>query len=295
MQLPWWAKIALKLALARLPLPYPAWRRLPVFRHGAMDRPHYAYDVFRSRYDAASNRGIGAGFTALELGPGDSVFSAMLVRAFGGDSCWLVDVGDFATHDMQRYRAMARYLQERGHTEIDLGGVKTRGQLLERLNATYLTDGLDSLRAISDKSIDFIWSVAVLEHVRRRDFATVSAEMMRILHPVGICSHQIDLRDHLDGGLNNLRFAEALWEHPLVASAGFYTNRIRYAEMLEHFRAVGFGIDVVQVDRWSTPPTARHVMAAPFRTLSDQELCILGFDVVLYPLLPGRLEGRMAG
>ncbi len=45
--LPWWGRIATKIVLARVPVGYRLWKRLHVFELGAMDKPTYAYGVFR--------------------------------------------------------------------------------------------------------------------------------------------------------------------------------------------------------------------------------------------------------
>lgn len=96
-------------------------------------------------------------------------------------------------------------------------------------------------------SIDFIWSQAVLEHIRKSEFLDTMLELHRILRPNGVCSHVVDLKDHLGGALNNLRFSEKLWESNFMASSGFYTNRIRYSEMLDIFHQAGFSVEVVNV------------------------------------------------
>jgi len=72
--LPWQLKIAAKIVLSRLPLSYRAWSRLRLFRHGAMDDPSSALEIFREHFNRS---GIARGFTMLELGPGDSLASAV--------------------------------------------------------------------------------------------------------------------------------------------------------------------------------------------------------------------------
>ena len=68
------------------------------------------------------------------------------------------------------------------------------------------------LAHLPTNSVDFCLSNAVLEHVPKRDLALVAAELFRVLNRNGICVHRVDLKDHLGGGLNNLRFSEATWE-----------------------------------------------------------------------------------
>ena len=130
-------------------------------------------------------------------------------------------------------------------------------------------------------SVDFIWSHAVLEHVRKREFLDTMRECRRILKSGGICSHQIDLRDHLGGALNNLRFSERVWESEIVAMSGFYTNRIWFGEMLSLFGQAGFEVEVGDVHRWARLPTPRKRLAREFRTVSDKDLLVADFSVLL--------------
>lgn len=280
--LPWQARLLGKLVLSRVPFSYRVWKRIGLFAHGEMEKPAYAYAVFKRHYDRAAFPGKAGGFSALELGPGDSLFSALIAHAFGAASIRLVDTGCFARQDPAAYRLMARYLAEQkigehpGEEDLrDLDGV------LAACNAQYGTNGLDSLRAIPAASIDFIWSQAVLEHIRKDEFPATMRELRRILRPGGACSHRVDLTDHLGGALNNLRFPEKLWESDVMARSGFYTNRIRCSEMFAQFEQAGFHSRVVQIDSWESLPTARAKMSREFQMTPEDELRISGFDVVL--------------
>jgi hypothetical protein len=64
--------------------------------------------------------------------------------------------------------------------------------------------------------------------------------------PNGIGSHHTAFGDIFGGKLNDLRFNARIWEFSLVANSGFYTNRIRFTELLQLFRETGF---VPQVTR----------------------------------------------
>jgi len=280
--LPWQAKIAAKLVLARLPVPYGFWRRLSVFQHGYMQQPEYAYSVFRKHYDRCS-LAERHGFVAMELGPGDSLFSALIARAFGAASIYLVDVDKFAVEDVQPYRVLRDFLLGIGVDCPDISNCKTVEQILQVSDAQYLTSGASSLRTIPGQSVDFIWSQAVLEHIRRAEFLEFARQMRRVLREDSVCSHRVDLMDHLGGALNNLRFSERVWESDFMARSGFYTNRLRYSEMLTLFEQAGFAVEVVHVDRWQELPTPKRELADEFKCFSDDELCVFGFDVTLRP------------
>ena len=281
--LPWWVKIAAKLLLSRIPLPYSLWKRLSLFEQGAMERPQYAYGVFRRHFDRARPLFRAKDFVALELGPGDTLYSAQIARAFGAAQIHLVDRSDFATGDLGRYEAMCDYLSERGQPLAISRPLSSLDRLLDECGASYHTGGLESLRTIASDSVDFIWSHAVLEHVRKAKFLETLREVRRVLRPDGVCSHRVDLTDHLGGGLNNLRISERTWESAFFSNSGFYTNRLRYAQMLALFHDAGFDVQVCQTDRWPKLPLLRGKLAAPFRDLPEEDLCVLGFDVILRP------------
>jgi SAM-dependent methyltransferase len=280
MAIPWWGKIGAKIVLSRLPLGYGAWQRLGLFRHGAMDSRDYSLRVFQTHMEFAGVSGSLAGKTVMELGPGDGVATAVLAAAHGARSI-LVDTGSFAGTDAGRYAALAAHLREQGHAFLDVGTCRTVEELLKLCNAQYLTDGLASLRRVPDHSVDLIFSQAVLEHVRRSEFRQTMIECRRVLKPDGAFSNHVDLKDHLGGALNNLRFRTSVWESPLFSNSGFYTNRIRYSEMLEEFRAAGFAIVWSRPASWDQLPTPRARLAEEFRGLSEDELRVSGFDVLL--------------
>lgn len=280
---PWWGKIAVKVALSHLPIKRDVWRSLSLFRFGAMDQPGVAYETFKRHFEATDFPHRGDGFTVLELGPGDSLFTALIARAHGATTTYLVDVGAFANGDLALYRAMADFLADRGLAVPDLAGIGSIPELLAACSARYETHGLASLRALPDQSVDFAFSNAVLEHVRRHEFLDTLREVRRVLRPSGSSSHSVDLRDHLGEALHNHRFSPRTWESDWMSRSGFYTNRIRYSEMLELFRQAGFDAEVVEVNRWERLPTPRSALAPMFRHFSDEDLCVMSFNVILRP------------
>jgi SAM-dependent methyltransferase len=226
---------------------------------------------------------IGSPFRALELGPGDSVASAIVARAFGATETYLVDVGRFAAIPVEDYLPLVDALVAQGYAVPDLRGAASIDELCERVGARYLVDGVASLRTIPSASIDVEWSQAVLEHVRVDDFDEIQSELRRVLRPSGVASHRVDLQDHLAESLNNLRFSDRVWERPAVWKSGFYTNRMRCAEIIDSMTRAGFATDLVGVDRWPSLPVKRTKLASRFRDLPTDELRIRWFDVLARP------------
>lgn len=268
----WALKIVAKLVLSRLPAPYALWRAMGLFRHGRMDRRDYALKIFRLHAERAFPAGLPHGATVLELGPGDSIASALIAAGHGAGRVWLIDAGDYATKDVALYRVLARDLADSGVVTPDLSRAQTFEDVLNACNARYLTRGLRSLGEVADVSVDFAWSHSVLEHVRKAQLSDTLRELRRVVKPGGLVSHNVDYQDHLAGALNNLRFAERLWESSLFADSGFYTNRVPAVVMHNMFRETGFEVLQEDFGRWPALPTPRRRMAPEFGGFADQDL-----------------------
>jgi len=91
-------KIAAKIALSRIPVNY-SLLKLFLFKHGNMADPKYSFDVFQYHY-LKVKKYLPDQFTVCELGPGDSVSTAMVAPCFGSCKTYLIDVGRFAETNM---------------------------------------------------------------------------------------------------------------------------------------------------------------------------------------------------
>jgi SAM-dependent methyltransferase len=278
---PWWAKCGLKLALAPLPVGYRALRALSLAGHGGMQRPDFAYEVFRRHFDAADVPRKPSGFTVLEMGPGDALSTAVIAKAHGAASTCMVDVGPFATTDVDLYRKMAQFLAARGMAAPDLSSARSLADVLASCCARYETGGLASLRALPEASIDFIFSNAVLQCLAPRDLRETMDAMRRVLHPQGVCVHSIDLRDMMGQSLNHLRFSDRVWESAWFRRSRFYTNRLRFHEWMALFRSAGFDVELSEVNRWTRLPVARESLARRYQHMAGEELLVANMRVVL--------------
>lgn len=282
--LPWWSKIAAKLLLSRLPISKKFWQRLGLFSPGYMLRPEYAIGVFQAHYARAGSPA--PGFAYLELGPGDSLSTAAIAWAHGASEGWLIDAGSYASRDIQSYRPLFEALSSLRlpRDAAALMHCRTVDDMLKLTHCAYREDGLTGLKAVRGTSLDMIFSQAVLEHVPRDEFAATLAEMKRALKPGGAGSHVVDFKDHLGASLHNLRFGDPLWERAWFAKrSGFYTNRLRYSEVVAAFQAAGFTVETIARRLWEKAPLPRARLAKQFRGLSDEDLRIQGATLVTRP------------
>ncbi|MGE0190236.1 MAG: methyltransferase domain-containing protein [Steroidobacteraceae bacterium] len=238
---------------------------------GVLDATSQTLCFLRKNYD----------YNVLELGPGDSLFTAIIAKALGASHTWLVDAGVFATNEIAAYSKLVDYMQKKEFLIPYIEGIKTHQDILQTYCATYLTNGVASLTQIPSHSVDFCFSNAVLEHIPKYDFKKLADEMFRIMKPNGVSFHRVDLKDHLGGKLNNLRFSEVIWEGKLFKNSGFYTNRMRFGEIITLFEQAGFLCNMTRITRWSNLPTRREKLDAAFQVIQDDDLLINGFDIVL--------------
>jgi SAM-dependent methyltransferase len=278
--IPWWLRISAKILLSRIPIGYDFWQRIGLFRHGHMDQASYVINVFNSHISMSGLDGDLQGKTLLELGPGDSIFTAIVAACYGCNTI-LIDAGSFATRNINSYKKFSENLEKRGLSPPNISDAETLDDILISCKARYLTDGLSSFKYIETGSVDLILSQAVLEHVRKNDFLETMKECARVLVDSGVASHRVDLKDHLGGRLNNLRFNERLWESDFFVKSGFYTNRIRFSDMMKLFSVAGFSIDASDISRWEELPIKRHSLAQEFLHTTDDDLLVSGFTVRL--------------
>jgi hypothetical protein len=173
-------------------------------------------------------------------------------------------------------------LDSRGLRVPDLSRLHTIEEILTACDGRYITEGgIASWRKIVTESIDLVFSQAVLEHVRKHEFLQTQKESFRVMKQGAVASHRIDLRDHLGGALNNLRFSEHIWESDFFVKSGFYTNRIQMDEMLCQFVRAGFNVESTEIQRWPVIPTPLEKMDKVFAALPDNALNVSGFDVLL--------------
>lgn len=274
--LPWWAKLYGKLALFWIPNKQTFFRKigLGVYQWGAMLDPDTAIRWYCDHVEemAAPHLPTSTNLIILELGPGDSVATALIAACRGQKSTILVDSGQQADFNRSQYDTLIEALSRLhpGKPILErMRAAPTVQDLLEICNAHYLTNGLGSLRTIASSSVDTVFSAAVFEHIRLTEVAPLLAELFRVLRPGGVMVHTIDFRDHLAESLNSLRFSERVWETGPFRNSGFYTNRLRADALFQAIETTGFHSISRQDDEWDALPIAPRKLHHSFRDRQD--------------------------
>ena len=279
--IPWWLKIILKIVLSRLPINYQKWSLLNLFKHGYPENKFLYVEKFTKHYNLAFPDNKPNKFVCLELGPGDSIATGIIANAFGATKTYLIDVGNFAIQDINYYKEFSKELIENDIQTPDISSINSFEELLSRFNIIYLKRGLQSFAQIADSSVDMIFSHSAIEHVRLKELPDIVAEMSRVISSDGVMSHNIDLMDHLNYSLNNLRFSEKRWESDFFAKSGFYTNRLRYSQLLDIFQDNNFTVVYKDKGEWSNFPIDLKKINKEFAVLSNNDLLIRTMHVVV--------------
>jgi ubiquinone/menaquinone biosynthesis C-methylase UbiE len=277
---PWWLKILLKIILSRLPINYRHWSLLNLFRHGNPDNKLLYVDKFIKHFNITFTNKKPRDFVCLEIGPGDSIATGIVANAFGASKIYLIDIGDFAVKDIEYYKDFSDILKNNNIKTLDISKVNSFDELLIKFNIVYLKEGLSSLEKIPDSSIDFVFSHSAIEHIRLSELPKIINETKRVIKENGKFSHNIDLMDHLNYSLNSLRFSKKTWEGQLFANSGFYTNRLRYSQIIELFENSGFKIVYKDYGAWKDIPIKKTYLHKSFKDLNKEDLLIRTMHIV---------------
>jgi hypothetical protein len=279
--IPWWLKIALKIILSRLPLNYQNWSKFGLFKHGEPEDKFLYFEKFAKHFDLSFPEKKPKNFVCLELGPGDTVLTGIIAHTYGAQKTYLVDIGDFAIKDLAYYKDFIQQLSLKKIHVLNIDNIKSFDQLLSKFNIEYLHNGHSSLNTIKSNSIDFLFSHSAIEHIRLFDIENVILETNRVIKPKGVSSHNIDLMDHLDYSLNSLRFSKNIWESSFFSNSGFYTNRLRFSQIISIFETLGFKIIFKDFGSWDSIPIKREKLDKSFYNLSNDDLIIRTMHIIL--------------
>lgn len=224
-----------------------------------------------------------AGKIVCEMGPGEFVSHAFIEYQLGADREILLEIADFADikslADRKKMQLKASYSPLKSLSKLDAG--ESWIECLDKINATYSINGLDGYKEIPDVSVDFVFSFAVLEHIRKKIFVETFKEVFRFMRFGGVAYHTVDFTDHFGGGKNQLRFSDLAWEDDAHYNMYNYTNRIPCTEMCEILTNIGFEIMKIERVFYKKLPISRSGLSLEFNDISQEDLMTQNAVIIL--------------
>ncbi len=118
-----------------------------------------------------------------EMGPGQFLSHAFLEYQLGAEKEVLLEIADFANVDSPADKSLLSLVNDYDYVRRlpELEDGETWRTYLQKIHAIYRTDGLNGYKSVPDESIDFLFSFAVLEHIRKNIFVDTMQETFRFM------------------------------------------------------------------------------------------------------------------
>jgi len=145
--------------------------------------------------------------------------------------------------------------------------------LYQILNISYSVDP-SGVPQCAEQSLDMIYSVDVLEHVRREDFEALVRVWHKLLKPGGLFVAHVGLDDHIalyDKSRSKkeyVYYSEFIWNHFLTNKVQYF-NRLTASEILSMCERNGFAVRDVELERCSVDRSAVH---ADYKWQSQEDI-----------------------
>ncbi len=222
------------------------------------------------------------GKNVCELGPGQHLIHPFLEYQLGASKEILLEIDDFANVnslvDRKGLKLRKGYALSKKLPKMETN--ETWKTYLQRINAEYRTDGLDGYKAIPDNSVNYVFSFAVFEHIRKKEFKEYLRQMYRFMQIGGEAFHVVDYTDHLGGKKNHLRFSETVWEDEVHYKLDNYTNRIPCSEMCRIMKQTGFKIVQCKKTYSEKPLIKRKNMDRCFKDMNEEDILTTGAVII---------------
>lgn len=226
------------------------------------------------------------GKTLIEYGPGDLPGMALLMVARGARKVYCVDRFPLVRLSAKNVRVLEELIDRSQGAERDkliacLADPKDMARGFDAARIEYLVrpGGLSGLRATAD----LVVSRAVLEHVN--DLPASFDDMVAAMKPGALAAHQVDLRSHglhKANPLDFLAWSPMLWR--LMYSDKGVPNRWRMDRYRDIVRALPVQVLEMAATRRAGADevqAVRPLLADMFKSLSDDDLAVLGFWLVM--------------
>jgi len=162
-------------------------------------------------------------------------------------------------------------------------------EILKQANIIYYAPGDAAKTGLPDKSVDIVFTYAVLEHVEEYVIHDLTKESKRILKNNGIVYHAIGLHDHYKSfdkkisNVNFLKYPEWLWNF-FIKNKISYHNRLRKKHFTDIFESYGAKIKILseKIDNADLQALKNMKIDKKFRNLSLKDLAIHYVELIYF-------------
>ena len=258
----WRQKAFLRNAVAKLPhdlsaaADYELQRRLGGFKSfSPMSRLEAGVQTWQRLTDQGYEP---AGKRFLEVGTGRAPFTPLAFWLMGAEHTVTIDLDPLVKDELlnvgvpvmqdnvEEIRSMFGDLlcEERLDVLLAISVPCSRDLLLRTTAIEYVAPGDPANTGLPDKSVDFITSFAVFEHIPPSILHDILVESARVQAPGGAHTHFVDYSDHFahqDNSIshvNFLQYDDASWDR-IAGNRYMYVNRLRHDDTLDLFIHAG--------------------------------------------------------
>ncbi len=240
------------------------------------------------------------GATVVEIGTGWVPISSLLFYLMGAKVCHTYDHVPHVRYQLMQMLLRSIEGQQKELSKITSISHEVLATRLARLteaanleeyftkaNIIYHAPGDGAATGLEDKSVDLVYSNAVLEHVPKKVVYGVTMECKRILKKSGVAYHLIGLHDHYAdfdkriSKVNFLKYSERVWSF-FVKNKISYHNRLREKQFLDIIKECGGKVvwqeNKVNPDDIDLLKTMK--IAGTFQEMSPEELAIYKTELI---------------
>jgi len=257
----------------------------------------YAFQVFKGSYKRALQYGVDIkNSSILEIGSGKPLGTGIFWNFVGArkycsiDKFTQINLTDLW---MQRFESILDmnlfYPQD---FRIESLVKKNDEQYILSENKIRLIQGSFEEYPFEEKSFDFIYTSAVLEHVTNIEM--IFRKMYDVLTDDGIMIHAIDLREHhtnlrtvpdKDTSIDFLKYSTEEWNKMYPPGSEHYINRLRASDFQKYFEDEGFSVvDFITTQEMELGETVYSKIHPEFHRYSIDDLSKISVSVVLKKL-----------
>lgn len=241
------------------------------------------------------------GATCYEIGTGWHPFTPLALYLAGAERVITVDVNPWLSLRSARETVRAaepelEWFATRNQLPVDQIQERFRRislqagnlpELLSGFKTEYIYPGDARNSGLAARSIDFVLSSNVLEHIPPEVLRGIIRESCRILNPGGLCVHRFNPGDHYANTdpeistANFLRFSQQEWEQ--YGSGLAYHNRLRCSQFSRMFAESGLVpvIEETRVDE-AALSALKSEMLSPHEDFAGFEASDLAADYMWY-------------